>query len=119
MDFEACARISFSDWDVKTGVQLARSFNRQSAISFAGQITYAAYKYIPVTYILCETDQLVVLERQRQQIARIKEATGKQVDVRTIKSGHCSTDTIVEKIVQIVLDVIPSGMNAPFRLKLK
>ncbi|EXJ77784.1 hypothetical protein A1O3_10013, partial [Capronia epimyces CBS 606.96] len=58
------------------GVELVKQIPYQSIPSFAGKLTHAAYKCIPVSYIVCEHDLILTPEVQRSFIATIEKEGG-------------------------------------------
>lgn len=60
-----------------------------SAESFEQKLTYAAYKDIPISYLFCEDDKLMLPELQNKLVAGLEgEMGGKKVDRHSVKSGH-------------------------------
>ncbi|KAH8587120.1 Alpha/beta hydrolase fold-1 [Bisporella sp. PMI_857] len=104
-DFSKAAQIVFSDMPASEGLALIKRFPRHSAVSFAGELTHAGYKDIPVSYLLCEEDLCVVPEVQRDGIAKIEAASGKKVDITGIKAGHAPSHSATEKVVGWFLNV--------------
>ncbi|KAF1840403.1 alpha/beta-hydrolase [Cucurbitaria berberidis CBS 394.84] len=74
-----------------------------SAISFQEPITQAAYKTIPVSYIVCERDMIINPDTQRRFIKTIEEESGREVDVFGLDSGHCPNWSQPEKLVEIIV----------------
>lgn len=99
---EGCAETTFSDVDRAQGIELAKQFGHHSIASFASKLTYAAYKTIPVSYIFCEEDQTVPPQVQQAVIDMMSNESGKEVDVHTIKSGHCPNISQPENLVKII-----------------
>lgn len=86
-----------------------KKFPHHSAVSFAGELTYAGYKDIPVSYLLCEEDLCIPVNIQRQGIDLIEKVSGKKVDVTSIKAGHCPTESAPQKVIDWILDVARKG----------
>jgi hypothetical protein len=63
-------------------------YYRHSAVSLEGNLTYAGYRDVPVSYLLCEGDLVIPPETQRSEIAMIERLTRKKVDVTNIGTGH-------------------------------
>lgn len=74
---------------------------QQSAFSFAGQATYEAWKYLPVTYLHCEGDSVFPYEFQKTLVEKIRKS-GRDVDVINCRSGHCPNVSNVESVVHAI-----------------
>ena len=62
--------------------------------------TYAAFKDIPSTYVVCELDRVVSVEQQEGMIENAKEVQPRAFDVvERLQSGH---EPIVSKISELV-----------------
>jgi len=99
------AHAAFSDMPFDKAVDIVKEMPRHSALSFAGELTYPGYKHIPSSYIFCEKDALVLPDSQRKFIERISEATGKEVDVHTLSSGHAPNISATEELAQVLVEV--------------
>jgi len=100
-DFEAAAGDVFSDLPRAEGIKLVSQFPGHSTASFAGKLTYAAYKDVPVTYIICEEDKVISPKAQRKMVQML-ERDGKDVTVVSLKSGHAPNSSQPEKVVEVV-----------------
>ncbi|KEF56797.1 uncharacterized protein A1O9_06987 [Exophiala aquamarina CBS 119918] len=107
---EAVAQAALSDVQFDRAVDIVREMPRHSALSFAGELTYPGYKHIPSSYICCENDCLVSPEIQRKYIDRIREATGKEVDVHNLDTGHAPNISATEKLAQLLVDVVGASV---------
>lgn len=103
------AALAFSDLPREEGEVWVKRFSRHSAVSFAGKLTHAGYKDIPVSYLLCEEDLTIPPQNQRDGIELIERESGKKVDVTRIKSGHCPVVSMPQKVVDWILDVAQKG----------
>ena len=106
---EAIAGSTFSDVPFDKAVEIVKRMPKHSAVSFAGELTYPAYKHIACSYILCENDSLVVPDVQRKMIEMIKQESGREVDVRTLSSGHAPNFSQPEKVAEIIVDIASSA----------
>lgn len=102
---ETVAQAAFSDVQFDKAVGIVKEMPIHSALSFAGELTYPGYKHIPSSYIFCENDSLVPPDSQRKFIERINEATGKDVDVHNLSTGHAPNISATEKFAQLLVDV--------------
>ncbi|KAF2627263.1 alpha/beta-hydrolase [Macroventuria anomochaeta] len=100
-----CAALLLSDLPQKEAESAMEGLARQSSVSFGGALTYPGYKNVPVSYLVCEDDQAVPVELQREEIAMVEQESGKLVDVKTIKTGHCPHITAPDKVVEWVLSI--------------
>lgn len=64
-------------------------------------VTREAFKEIPVTYLLCENDQALMLEVQKMTCGRI-EALGVKVDYKICAAGHSPFLSMPEQLAKIV-----------------
>ncbi|KAK7967271.1 uncharacterized protein PG986_001548, partial [Apiospora aurea] len=105
-DFSKMAERSFSKFPPEEGLVWAHKLVRHSAASFASPLTYAGYKDVPVSYLLCEDDLLIPPFIQQKGIDMIERETGKKVDVTRIDSNHVPilsrTELVVDWIVKLV-----------------
>jgi len=104
-DIPRSASLTFSDLPKEEGETWQRRFSRHSAISFAGELTHAGYKDIPVSYLLCEDDLVIPLKNQRDGIELVVKESGKKVDVTSIKAGHCPMASQPQKVVDWILNL--------------
>jgi hypothetical protein len=102
------AAITFSDLPKEEGEAWVKKMPHHSATSFAG---YAAYKDIPVSYLLCEEDLVIPAKVQRDEIELIEKESGKKVDVMGIKTGHCPIASAPEKVIDWILDMAEKGLG--------
>jgi len=93
------AALCFSDIPQEEGELWAEKFGCHSSASFANELTYAGYKDVPVSYLLCEDDLVVPAKNQREEIALIEKESGNMVDVTSIKAGHCPNVSMPETVI--------------------
>lgn len=87
--FEEGAKECFSDLPIEEAIEWGMKMSKQSVVSFSNELTYAGYKYVPVSYIFCEQDRILRPDFQRNVIAGIEKLSGNKVDVRRLDAGHC------------------------------
>jgi hypothetical protein len=88
------------------GEAVVRGFTKHSAASFVDKLTYAGYKDIPVSYLICEEDLAGPPEIiQRPTIDMIEQVSGRKVDVTSIRAGHMPNVTAQKETIQWILDV--------------
>ena len=95
----------YDTWPEERATAWARAAPKHSALSFASPLTYAAYKNIPSTYILCKRDGIIPISKQEKYINNIMLATGKGVDVRRLDTNHVPNLTDTEMLANIVLEI--------------
>lgn len=88
-DLESGAKLIFSELPLEKGIEQVKKMSRHSAISFVGELTYPAYKYVPVSYVFCENDAILPPDFQTGVIKTIEQESGNKVDVLRLASGHC------------------------------
>ncbi|KIV87264.1 hypothetical protein PV11_02819 [Exophiala sideris] len=88
------------------GGAFVRDFAKHSAQSFGNELTYAGYKDIPVSYLFCEEDKAGPPDFQRDMIAMIEEASGRKVDVTSVKGDHCPHLSAEKETVDWALNVL-------------
>jgi len=100
------AKATFSDLPFEQGLALAKQMPNHSAISFAGELTYPGYKYVPVGYLLCEEDLTVPPEIQQRFIDLLEKESPGPVVVSKCKAGHVphvsDPDAVVAAIGKII-----------------
>ncbi|KAK0120288.1 hypothetical protein ONS95_011694 [Cadophora gregata] len=101
----ASAALTFSHLSPEEGEAWVRKFPQHSAVSFSNELTHAGYKDIPVSYLFCEEDLCVTPDLQRKGIESMEEASGKKVDITSIKSDHAPPMSHPEMVVEWILDV--------------
>jgi hypothetical protein len=109
---ELVAKAALSDVEFQRAVDIVKTMPKHSSLSFAGELTYPGYKHIPASYIFCENDYLVVPDAQRKYIERIKVATGKEVDVHTLSTGHAPNLSAPDKLAEVVDRIITGTASA-------
>ena len=104
-DIPKLAALSFSDMPPKEGEIWARKLAHHSAASFANPLTYAGFKDVPVSYLLCLHDLTITPETQKSGIDMIERETGKKVAVTSLEADHVAplthTDEVVRWVVQL------------------
>ncbi|KAE8423813.1 Alpha/beta hydrolase fold-1 [Aspergillus pseudocaelatus] len=95
----ASAALCFSDLPAEEGEVWMKRSPRHSAASFIGPLTYAGYKDVPVSYLLCAEDKVIPPGVQQKQIEIIEREAGREVDVTVIQTGHIPTASAPEKVI--------------------
>ena len=98
------------------GEAVVRDFAKHSATSFVNELTYAGYKDIPASYLVCEEDLIGPPEVQRAGIEMIEQVSGRKVDVTSVKAGHCPNLTAEKETIEWILSVakkVQESQDAP------
>lgn len=103
---ELVAKAALSDVEFNRALDIVKTMPKHSSLTFAGELTYPGYKHIPTSYIFCENDYLIMPDVQRKYIERIKAATGKEVDVHTLSTGHAPNLSAPDKLAEVVAGII-------------
>ncbi len=98
----ANAAITFSDLTPSEGLAWAKKMPDHSTESFAGKLTYPGWKYIPVSFLLCEADKIIPLEFQEQMVEMVSKESGRHVDVHALNCGHCPNVSVPDKVVEVL-----------------
>lgn len=96
------AEINFSDLSLSEALEWQAKMSEHSTISFAGTLTYAAYKDIPVSYLHCEADKVIPLEFQKGMMEMVEKESGRKVDVHVCNSGHCPNVSMPGRVVEVI-----------------
>ncbi|KAJ9401371.1 hypothetical protein DTO282F9_1568 [Paecilomyces variotii] len=102
LDPVPAAKAVLSDLPPEEAVQVTEMMPHHSAVSFSGPLTYAAYKFIPVVYIVCEKDKTLPPEYQRGCIELLEKESGKPVPTIFLDSGHCPNASMPEELAKAV-----------------
>lgn len=72
---------------------------QHSTVSFGRELRYAAYKDIPVSYLLCKEDAVIPEKVQKDQIGLIEKENSKKVDITSIKTGHGPSASAPQQLI--------------------
>ena len=93
----------FAELPKEEGESWMNKFTTQSSLSFMGELTHAGYKEVPVSYLVCEGDRVILAERQRGFIELMEKESGNKVEVTSIQAGHCPPITATQEVVDWIL----------------
>jgi hypothetical protein len=79
-------------------------YYRHSGVSLMGNLTYAGYEDVPVSYLLTEGDLVILPKVQRSEIAMIERLTRKKVDVTNIETGHVPYASQPQLVIDWILE---------------
>ena len=93
----------FHDISVSDGEHWASLLEPHSVGAMWSDQTYAAFKDIPSTYVVCELDRVVSVEQQERMIKSAKDAQSTAFDVvERLQSGHEPIFSKVEELVGVM-----------------
>ena len=101
----ATAAVVLSHLSLEEGEAWIKKFSKHSAVSFIGELTYAGYKDIPVSYLFCEEDLCIPSKIQKAEIEMMEKESGQKVNVTSIKADHCPNITATQETIDWILDV--------------
>ncbi|KAI1401953.1 Alpha/beta hydrolase fold-1 [Hypoxylon fuscum] len=104
-DIPRVAAISFSGMPAKEGEHWARKLAYHSALSFASPLTYAGFKDVPVSYLLCLDDLTIPVEIQKSGIDMIERESGKKVAVTSIKADHVAPLSHIDEVARWIVQL--------------
>ncbi|KAJ7673838.1 Alpha/beta hydrolase fold-1 [Mycena polygramma] len=97
------AAVNFSDLPHEEGIAWTSKMPNHAAASFTHKITYAAYKDIPVSYVVCEEDKCIPPALQNGIIAKMEaEMGGREVDRYSLKTSHVPQASQPESVVAVI-----------------
>ena len=70
-----------------------------SAASFDGALTYAAYRDIPTTYLLCEKDRAIPIKFQQSFVSSCET----EIRVKSCQAGHTPMITMPSLVVDTIV----------------
>ena len=106
---ETTAQAVFTHLPPAEGLAWAMKFVHHSAPSFADELTYAGYKDVPCSWLLCEDDLTIKPEYQQKAIERIEAASGMRVDVTRAKLDHAPLMDRPEEVTDWLRGLLEKG----------
>jgi pimeloyl-ACP methyl ester carboxylesterase len=91
-----------NDMPYEQAYEYAIGLAHHSSASFLEPLTQAAYADVPVSYVLCEQDLVVVPDAQKGFIKVLEEGSGKEVRVVKLQSGHCPNWSRPEELAGVL-----------------
>lgn len=80
-------------------------FANFSSYAYLDKLTHEGYKDLPVSYLLCELDQVLPPSLQQDGIDIIEKVSGNKVHVTKIPGDHCPNWTVESLVVDWIVDV--------------
>ncbi|KAJ4183664.1 hypothetical protein NW755_009698 [Fusarium falciforme] len=104
-DIPKVAELSFSNMPKDKGEFWAAKLAKHSSTSFANPLTYAGFKDVPVSYLVCENDRAISPRVQRAGIEMIEKESGNRVDVTSILGDHVAPLSSKIEVVDWIVGV--------------
>lgn len=102
------AAIVFSDLPKDIGEYLMSMSEDQAASSFAAELTYPAYNFLPASYIITAHDKVLPATLQYEMVDMVEKVSGKTVPRHIIESGHAPHASQPENLAKIIVNDITS-----------
>lgn len=87
------------------GRRVTQQLAYHSSTSFTNPLTYAGYKDVAVSYLLCEKDIAIPHESQTDMIELVERESGSKVDVVRINAGHGPNFTALGEVVDWIVNM--------------
>ncbi len=105
-DLPLSAALSFSDLPREAAIAHIGSFAKHSAASLATPLTYAGYRDVPVSYLVCEEDRLIPARAQRAGIGMVERESGNGVEVASLAgAGHVPMASRPQEVIDWIVHV--------------
>ena len=82
-----------------------KTFANFSSYAYQDKLTYEGYKDIPVSYLLCELDQVLPPWLQQEGIDTVEKVSGNKVHVTKIQGDHCPNWTSEHEVIDWLVDL--------------
>ena len=83
--------------DVKEPEKYVKMLKTHSYRTFASKATYAGWKHVPCTYLLCEKDNAIPIDAQKGMVEAAREA-GADMKAETVNASHSPFMSIPEEM---------------------
>jgi hypothetical protein len=103
---EAAYGVFSDDISLEEGRKILNDMPLQSTISFRGKLTYPGYKYVPVSWVLCEKDVILTPKFQQDCIDMIEQESGNKVYVVNMVVGHGPNHTKPKETADAIIEAI-------------
>lgn len=105
---EQVAASTFSSLPPEEGVEWGKKISTHSVASFKENLTYDGYADVNIHYIICEKDQVLAPEVQRNMVEMLK-ANSDRVKTYSIDSDHAPIVHKSKEVVNVIEEVLKSG----------
>lgn len=95
----------FSDVPELDAISNMSIFKSHSCVSWLGNLTYPAYKYIPTTYVIPTDDRVIPTEYQKSMLAAAQKDGAEGIKMLSLETGHAPMVTAPEAVAKILVAV--------------
>lgn len=88
----------YSDLPLEIGQELAKKICYHAAPAFATPLTYAAYRRVPTTYLICKKDKVIPLELQQAMV----NLAGEEAITYHCDAGHFPMLSVRNVVVKLI-----------------
>jgi hypothetical protein len=103
---EESAPTSFSGLDTAKIIAWVRKMKLQSTVNFDSKLTFAGFKNIPSSWILCTKDIILPPDFQRSCIKRIEAGSGRAVRAYELATDHCPNASAPQELAELLAKVV-------------
>ncbi|KIW95965.1 uncharacterized protein Z519_03031 [Cladophialophora bantiana CBS 173.52] len=93
----------FSDLPADEASKYFDTLRPQAAVTFAGRVTFPAWKTVPVTYICAAKDEIIPPHAQRTMVDRLRRQ-GIRINEVELQTGHLPTLSMPEAVAKAIVD---------------
>lgn len=102
---EAAATV-FSDLPSEVGEYLISMCEDQAVASFAGELSYPAYKFVPVSFIITAEDKVLPASLQEEMAQMVEKESRKNIRRITLATGHAPHASQPETLTKVIIEEI-------------
>ena len=104
MEPSGCAAVVFADMPSEVGEAWARKMPGHAMGSFNERMTSTSHYDVPVTYLKCTEDLVVVPAHQQKMIDEFRSVSRSSINVVELASGHCPMLADIEKTAAVIMN---------------
>jgi len=102
LDVVPSSKYVFSDLPEPDAIAWTRKLGKHSHVSFDGKLTYPAYRYIPITYLICENDKTLPRDFQESMVELASKECPWEADILRCSAGHVPNVTQPESVIRAI-----------------
>ncbi|ETI24703.1 hypothetical protein G647_04072 [Cladophialophora carrionii CBS 160.54] len=87
--------------DVKEPEKYVNMLKPHSYRTFASKVTYAGWRHVPSTYLLCEKDEAIPIHAQKGMVEAAQQA-GADMKVETVSASHSPFMSMAEEMARSI-----------------
>lgn len=103
---EAARGVFADDLTIEEGKEMLKQMPLHSTASFRGKLSYPGYKYVPVSWVLCEKDVILTPKFQQGCIDMIEKESGNKVHVVKLNTGHGPNHSHPKETAHAIVEAI-------------